>query len=313
MPEVSVVVPTKDRLPYLRNTIRMFLSHDEVKEIIIVVDGCQDGTLEYLKAASAADARIRYVANATNMGVAYSRNRGINLAKYDYAFVAEDDLTLSEKFFTILLAHMQDSGADIISARNIFRWQNESMPDAIARTDKLTGPTINKGLITVRVEMPVDGHKAQPLLPSPMLGKTEIFRKVGWDENLWRGSAWREESDFQLEAWKSGYRLVYCPHTISFNLVIDNDRGGVHASTGFRRVKSIVKNNWYFIHKHREVIAREFGVTNLYFYIARFAAWKIYQDMIKPPFWNAALRVLRPLRRKWSNVKSYILQRQVYS
>lgn len=298
MPEISVVVPTKDRLLYLRQEIPMFLTHDEVKEIIIVIDGSQDGTLEYLKEASAADSRIRYVDNVTNRGVAYSRNKGIQLAKCEYAFVAEDDLTLSENFFTTLLAHMQETGADIISARNIFRHQNESIPDAIARTDQIAGPTINRGLITVQVEMPVDGHKVQPLLPSPMLGRTKIFHKVGWDENIRRGSAWREESDFQLEAWKSGYKLVYCPHTISFNLMIENDRGGVHALTGFRRIKSIVKNNWYFVHKHREFIAQEFGVTNLYFYIIKFAIWKTCQEIVWPLLWNVAFRVLGPLRRK---------------
>jgi glycosyltransferase involved in cell wall biosynthesis len=298
MPEVSVVVPTKDRLPYLRQTIRMFLSHVEVKEIIIVIDGCRDGTLEYLSEASAADSRIRYVNNVTNRGVAYSRNRGIELVKCDYTFVAEDDITLSEGFFATLLEHMQETGADIISARNIFRWQSESIPDAIARTDKITGPTINRKLITVQVEIPVDDHRIQPLLPSPMLAGTEVFRKIGWDEKIRRGSAWREESDFQLEAWKSGYKLVYCPHTISFNLVIDNDRSGVHALAGFRRIRSIVRNNWYFIHKHRELIAKEFGVTNLTLYIVRFALWKIYREIVKPPLWNAALRALRPLRRK---------------
>jgi glycosyltransferase involved in cell wall biosynthesis len=297
MPEISVVIPTKDRLPYLRQTIQTFLTHDEVKEVVIVIDGCQDGTLDYIKDASAADGRIRYTDNVVNKGLTYSRNRGIELAKCEYTFMAEDDLILSANFFAVLLSHMHESGADIISARNIFRWPNESMPDAVARTDQITGPTIHTGLITVNVEMPVDGDKIQPLLPSPMLGKTETFRKVGWDESL-HASAWREESDFQLMAWESGYKLVYCPHTISFNLIIENDRGGVHTLIGFGRVRSIVKNNWYFIHKHREVIAREFGVTSLYFYIIKFAAWNTYREVIKPPLWNAALRVLRPLRRQ---------------
>jgi GT2 family glycosyltransferase len=276
----------------------MFLTHDEVKEVIVVIDGCQDGTLEYLKEASASDPRVQYVDNVVNRGLTYSRNKGIDLAKCEYAFMGEDDLTLPEKFFTTLLAHMQETGADIISARNIFRWQNEPIPDAIARTDKLTGPAINKGLITVQVEMHVNGDKVQPLLPAPMLATTRTFREVRFDENIRRGSSWREESDFQLQAWKSGCKLVYCPHTISFNLVIEKDRGGAHTLTGYKRVKSIVKNNWYFIHKHREVIAREFGVTNLYFYIVRFAIWKTYREIIWPSFWSAAVRLLGPLRRK---------------
>jgi glycosyltransferase involved in cell wall biosynthesis len=291
MPDVSVVVPTKDRLPYLREAISSFLAQDEVEEVIIVIDGCQDGTLEYLMAASAAEARIRYVDNVTNKGVAYSRNRGIELAKCEYVFSAEDDLTLSENFFATLLAHMRESGADIISARNIFRREHETIPDAIGRTDQITSSPINRKLITVQVEVDTGTDNVQPMLPSPMLGKAEIFQKIRFD-HFFCGTAWREESDFQLEAWKAGYKLVYCPHTISFNVMIENDRGGVHASVGFKRVKSIIKSNWYFIHKHRDVISREFGITNLYFYIIRFAAWKTSQEILMPSLLNTGRRVL---------------------
>lgn len=92
MADVSVVIPTEDRLPYLRQAIPMFLSHPEVREVIVVVDGCLDGTLDYIKAASAADARIRYHDNIQNKGLPYSRSKGIELACYEYVFTGEDDL-----------------------------------------------------------------------------------------------------------------------------------------------------------------------------------------------------------------------------
>lgn len=293
MPDVSVVIPTKDRLPYLPNVIQTCFAQPEVKEIIFVIDGSTDGSLEYLEHASAADNRIRYADNVINKGTTYSRNRGIELASCEYTFTAEDDLTLQDGFMATLLAHMQETGADIISARNIFRHERESMAEAVARTDQWTGPTINRKLITVQVEMNVSGDQVQPLLPSPMLGRTETFRKVGWDV-YYQGSAWREESDFQLQALAAGYKLVYCPHTISFNLVIENDTGGAHTLAGFRRVKSITRNNWYFINKHRSLIAREFGITNLHFYITRFVIWKTREEIVKPFAANAARKTLRP-------------------
>ncbi len=95
MPDVSVIVPTKDRLPYLRQAIPMFLGHAEVKEIVIVVDGCSDGTLDYVKELSAADRRIRYFDNVQNKGLPYSRNKGLELASCEYAFTGDDDLELS--------------------------------------------------------------------------------------------------------------------------------------------------------------------------------------------------------------------------
>lgn len=297
MPDISVVIPTRNRLPYIPNVIQTFLAQDEVKEIIFVIDGSTDGTPEYLRQASAADSRIRFVDNVRNRGVTYSRNRGLELASCEYTFTAEDDLTLRPGFMATLLAHMQESGADIISARNIFRGENETELEAVARTDKVTGPTINRSLITVQIDANLSADQVQPLLPSPMLGKTETFRKLGWDEH-YTGSAWREESDLQLEAVKSGYKLVFCPHTISFNLVIENDSGGVHATAGFRRIKSITRNNWYFIHKHREVIAREFGVTHLHVCITRFVIWKTWQEILRPFAAEHAHNMLTAVRGK---------------
>lgn len=289
MTDVSVVIPTKDRLPYLRHAVPMFLGYPEVREVIVVVDGCSDGTLDYIKAASATDARIRYFDNVQNRGLPYSRNKGIDLARCEYVFTGEDDLELSNDFFSTLFAHMGESGADIISGRNVFRLERESKENAIIRTSRLSGPSINKKLITVNVAIDTRSDVRQPLLPAPMLGRTDLFRKVRFDDG-YSGNFWREESDFQLAAVEAGYRLVYCPHAISFNLTIENDHGGVHATHGMRRVRSIVKNNWKFINKHRRGIAQEFGVTNLRAYIVRFAMWKVYWEVVDPNIVRYILR-----------------------
>jgi glycosyltransferase involved in cell wall biosynthesis len=270
MTEISVVIPTKDRLPYLRNAVPMFLAHDEVKEVVVVVDGCTDGTLEYIQAASESDPRIRYTDNVINKGLPYSRNRGLELAQFEYAFTGEDDLELSENFFSTLLAHMKETGADLISGRNVFRRERESPAEAIVRTDRIPGPSVNERTLMVHVDMKTKGDQEQSLLPAPMLGRTDVFRKVRYDDS-YRGNAWREESDFQLSAREAGYKLVYCPHAISFNIEIENDRGGVHAAWGLKRLGWQIRNNWRFTQKHRGIIAKEFNTGNLYLYIAKFA------------------------------------------
>lgn len=275
MPEISVVIPTKDRLPYLRKAVPMFLSHDEVKEVVVVVDGCTDGTLEYIKTASAADPRIRFTDNVVNKGLPYSRNRGLELAQCEYSFTGEDDLELTENFFATLLAHLEETGADIISARNVFRGERESPAAAIARTDRISGPSVNRRMLMVSVEIKTAGDQEQSLLPAPMLGRTDVFRKVRYDES-YRGNAWREESDFQLSAREAGYKLVYCPHTISFNVEIENDRGGVHATWGFKRLGWQIRNNWRFVQKHRAIIAKEFNAGQPYVYISKFTVQRLF-------------------------------------
>jgi GT2 family glycosyltransferase len=259
----------------------LFLSHPEVKEVVIVVDGCSDGTIEYVKEASAADSRIRYVDNVQNKGLPYSRNKGAELACCEYSFTAEDDLELSPGFFATLFDHMRQANADVISGRNIFRFEGESKEAAIARTDRLTKAPIDRRLAIVRVEVNTRSDRLQPLLPAPMLARTDLLRKVGWDTR-YRGNFWREESDFQLSAIAAGYRLAYCPHAMSFNMLIERDRGGVHASWGTRRVALIVQNNWRFLGKHRRLIAQEFGIRSRAACIAQFLPWITYREIIFP-------------------------------
>jgi len=272
----------------------MFLSHEQVMEIVVVVDGCQDGTADYLATLAASDPRVRYVDNGRNRGLPYSRNRGIELARCEYVFTGEDDLELSDGFFETLLSHMRDTAADVISGRNIFRSESETAAEAVRRTDKLHGPAVDRRALTVETGFAASTDQEQSLLPAPMLARTEIFRKVGFGEE-YEGNFWREESDFQLSALSHGYKLVYCPHAFSFNLVIEGDRGGVHASTGRSWVMYVIKNNWRFVNKHSALIAEEFDIGNPRFYITKFALHRICAHIILPAIVRAKRRVLNVL------------------
>ena len=279
MPGISVVIPTKDRLRCLQRAVPMFLEFDEVEEVIIVIDGCSDGTLEYVKAAVTKDKRIKYADNIVNRGLPYSRNKGIELAECEYVFTGEDDLELSSDFFVTLLSHMQKTGADIISGRNIFKFEKESAAAAIRRTDSIRGDAVDRLAITVETGIKVNRDQDQILLPAPMLGSTAVFRKVKFDES-YLVNAWREESDFQLSARESGCHLVFCPHAISFNVMVENDRGGVHYSGKTKKVVWTIRNNWRFIRKHRMLIAQEFDIGNQYVYIVKFAAKRTAHEII---------------------------------
>jgi len=281
MSDISVVIPTKDRLRYLQKALPMFLEYEQVGEVIIVVDGCGDGTLEYVKDAAVRDERIIYTDNIVNRGLPYSRNRGIELAKFPYVFTGEDDLELVGDFFGTLLSHMQETGADVISGRNIFKFETESATEAIGRTAGITGDAVNSRAISVHTGIAVSGDQEQLLLPAPMLCSIDVFRKIQFDDS-YRGNAWREESDFQLSAHSLGYKLVYCPHAIGFNVMIENDRGGVHASGEMKRLICIVRNNWRFIRKHQALIAREFDAGNHFLYITKFTVKRATAEILVP-------------------------------
>ena len=128
-----------------------------------------------------------------------------------------------------------------------------------------------------------------------MLGRTEVFRKIKFDEG-YVVNGWREESDFQLSAYEAGYKLVFCPHAVSFNLEIANDMGGVHhAARGFRRARYVVTNNWRFIRKHRSTIESKFNIGNIYVYISFFALRRFKSEAFMPMLGQSKRYIFRAL------------------
>ncbi|MBS0418986.1 MAG: glycosyltransferase family 2 protein [Proteobacteria bacterium] len=99
MPLVSVVIPTRDRLPLLRRALASVLCQSEQNfEIIVVDDASSDGTPEYLAELAADDSRVSVVRNPSPRGGAGARNEGIAKSRGQWiAFLDDDDEWLPVK------------------------------------------------------------------------------------------------------------------------------------------------------------------------------------------------------------------------
>src|SRR5215207_6220217 len=107
MPEVSVVIPTRDRGWLLALTLCSVLWQRGVDfEVVVVDDGSKDDTAEV--AATFADPRIRLVRHHAPLGVSAARNRGIAAAGGTWvAFLDDDDLWAPDKLASQLQAAHQ--------------------------------------------------------------------------------------------------------------------------------------------------------------------------------------------------------------
>jgi len=96
MPKVSVIIPTYNRLPVLKEAVDSVLVQDfEDFELIVVDDGSTDGTPEEVKKYGG---RVKLLQHLENRGVSATRNRGILHAKGKYiAFLDSDDLWVKGK------------------------------------------------------------------------------------------------------------------------------------------------------------------------------------------------------------------------
>ena len=97
MPEVSVVIPTRDRSRLLGLTLHSVLWQRGVVVVVVVVDdGSTDDTAQTV--AGLADPRVRLVRHDTAQGVSAARNRGITEAHGRWvAFLDDDDLWAPDK------------------------------------------------------------------------------------------------------------------------------------------------------------------------------------------------------------------------
>jgi len=94
---ISVIIPTCNRAPFLKEAIQSVLDQDyfissnlaALFELLIIDDGSTDNTKEIVMAFGD---KVKYHYQ-TNKGISASRNLGLRLAKGDYvAFLDSDDL-----------------------------------------------------------------------------------------------------------------------------------------------------------------------------------------------------------------------------
>ena len=113
-PKVSIIIPAYNAMPYLKYTVESVLQQTYPHwELLIIDDGSSDETFACAEAYAAADSRIHAIKNEKNMGVAATRNRGIELAEGAYiAFLDSDDMWREDKLMRQLTL-LQSTKADI--------------------------------------------------------------------------------------------------------------------------------------------------------------------------------------------------------
>ena len=94
---VSIIMPSYNTAPYIRNTIQSVLEQTYQNWELIIVDDCSEDNTDDVVAAIKED-RIKYFHNDRHSGAAVSRNRALREAKGRWmAFLDSDDLWMPEK------------------------------------------------------------------------------------------------------------------------------------------------------------------------------------------------------------------------
>lgn len=191
-PEVTVVIPTRDRWPLLSaHALPSALSQEGVElEVVVVDDGSVDGTHE--RVPELGEDRLRLMRHDHPRGKAAARNTGIADARGEWvAFLDDDDLWSPRKLRVQLdavgSAHWAYTGTLVVD-------------ESLRPIDSLR---------LVAPDTLVDGLRHGNVVAggsSTVMVRTDLLRKVGgFDESLWLGQDW----DLWLRL--AGSPAVACP------------------------------------------------------------------------------------------------------
>lgn len=98
-PLVSVIMPAYGAEAYIEEAIASVQAQTyENWELLVLEDCSPDRCAQIVEDMAREDSRIRLLRNEKNMGVARTRNRGLDLCRGDYvAFLDSDDLWRPQK------------------------------------------------------------------------------------------------------------------------------------------------------------------------------------------------------------------------
>jgi glycosyltransferase involved in cell wall biosynthesis len=129
VPEVSVVIPTRDRWELAAEALRGALAQEAVGLEVCVVD---DGSEAQPPPGFASDPRVRMLRNERSRGVAAARNRGIAEARAPWVAFLDDDDVWAPWHLARLLSAAKEAGREWAFAGHVIT--------SIKRAPLLDGP-----------------------------------------------------------------------------------------------------------------------------------------------------------------------------
>jgi GT2 family glycosyltransferase len=238
---ISIVLPTYNRATALRANLEKMLQIGDVGEVVVVDDGSSDDTAAVLAALD--DPRVKIVTHTQNKGVAAARNNGVRATTGAWILFGEDDCRFPPDYALTLRAEAHRHGADIVGAPLLHVTStDEEIARVAARVPRRTAPPTMDEVDVFPAEAMMT-----PFLPARVLVRRSVFDQVQFYEGF-DSNAYREETDFFVQAAQHGFTLLLTPDTYCYQF--DTWTGGQHHSSSLSYEYWTVRNNWRFLRRN---------------------------------------------------------------
>ena len=198
---ISVIVPTHNRLELLRKKLELLEAQQGEFEVIVVADGCTDGTAQFLRQYQPPFGFQRLEtaeAYGRGKGPAFARNRGAEAAKGEILLFSDDDVMPQAGWIEAhQKAHAQ---AGIVAVGKLV------LPPSLSEGATFAGPM-------VAWWNPTGANTSLP---------KALFEQVGGYDESFSGYG-GEDPDLGYRLKQAGARFVFAPQAV-----------GEHWDTGYK-------------------------------------------------------------------------------
>lgn len=287
---ITLIIPTRNRAYALKEVLDNFYSQEKVREIILVDDASDDDTQSVFDqfARKYPEVNSIYRRNEFRQGASFGRQEGARLASHEYVLFCDDDEFLQPRYASKLMEKIVSGKADIVSGRHLYREIGESLDQSINRFGKgliRNVPMFNHRRFMLNTDAYMEEDTYLPFTHGIFMTTKTLLMKIGFDPYYRKGNGFREESDFQINAFAQGYKVlmtneVYCVH---MNMA-EVKTGGQRTSRLLRYYWTIYYTNYFYAKYFDKVRAK----LNIWYprhvAIAIFSMSESYVFFVRPFF-----------------------------
>ena len=241
---VSIVIPFYNGKDYVRIMVQSIIQQSYTNwELLMVDDGSNDGTQDYVMNLATEDSRVRYIKRETVTdikGACPSRNVGFDEAKGEYIIFFDSDDWISPS---------------CIEDRVQFMEKNRDIDFAVFPYFKYCGKDVVNGDVISGVYTKEDDLRNLFIRNLPFTVVSNIYRRdalvkidARWDENL----ASIQDADFNLTCILAGLKYKYClENGYDYYVRMRNNTNSVSKKIITPRH---LKSHIYYLDKYKKVV-----------------------------------------------------------
>ena len=287
---ITLIVPTRNRAHTLRKVLDSYFVQEEIDELIFVIDGGSDETPEVIYEASLRhpNKAVKVLENNPRVGASESRNVGVRQARNEFILFCDDDEYLESNYSTTCLRKLHAVGVGAVSGRRVYMRPGETVAGAILRFGEgiRTAPPYRPIICEYVNGARYSGDISLPFTNAIILTRKDLLERFPFDSYYARGNGYREETDFQMNLFVHGFKIVASNDCHSVHLPMSEVRTGGQRASKLQRLRWSIYYTSYFFEKYYERYARLMGLkVPRSIALLSFSVFAAYKEIVRPPLY----------------------------